>query len=112
MEQVQEKVVEMTLEEGKSPASLVPTTVPLVGRGEEGAEDSDSDSEPVVDIDEYKEEEDPVSMGHLWLYGDISTGSDMFSMTLHNCSLVEDSLINEMLTYQKPAIAQWWTFVV
>ena len=65
MEQVQEKVVEMTLEEGKSPASLVPTTVPLVGRGEEGAEDSDSDSEPVVDIDEYKEEEDPVSMGHL-----------------------------------------------
>jgi len=64
MEQVQEKVVEMTLEEGKSPASLVPTTVPLVGRGEEGAEDSDSDSEPVVDIDEYKEEEDPVSMGH------------------------------------------------
>ena len=65
MDQVQEKVVEMTLEEGKSPVPLVPTAVPLVGRGEEGADDSDSDSEPVVDIDEYKEEEDPVSRRHL-----------------------------------------------
>ena len=62
VEQVQEKVMEMTLEEGKPPVPLVSPSVPLVGGKEEDDEHSDTDSEPAVDIDEYQEEEDPVSV--------------------------------------------------
>ena len=53
--------MEMTLEEGKTPVPLVSPSVPLVG-GKEEDEHSDTDSEPAVDIDEYQEEEDPVSV--------------------------------------------------
>lgn len=59
VEQVTEKVVEMTLEGDKKATAPVPV-VPLVGVVG-GADDSDSDSEPAVDIDEYPlEEDDPV----------------------------------------------------
>ena len=61
MEQVQEKVMEMTLEEGNPPVPLGSPSVPLVG-GKGDEEHSDTDSEPAVDIDEYQEEEDPVSV--------------------------------------------------
>ena len=54
--------MEMTLEEGKPPVPLVSPSVPLVGGKEGDDEHSDTDSEPAVDIDEYQEEEDPVSV--------------------------------------------------
>ena len=57
MEQTADKLVEMTLESAPEATTTGPT--PLVGTAT--AEDSDSDSEPAVDIDEYiGEDEDPV----------------------------------------------------
>lgn len=52
----------MKLEEGKKTTAPAPppTNVPLVG-GAIVDDDSDSDSEPAVDIDDFEEEEDPVS---------------------------------------------------
>ena len=57
LEQTVDKLVEMTLDSAPEATPTGPT--PLVGTAI--AEDSDSDSEPAVDIDEYTEEEDPVS---------------------------------------------------
>lgn len=62
IEQTQEKLTEMKLEEGEksaTPAQPV-AAVPLVG-GAVVDDDSDSDDEPAVDIDEFNEPEDPVS---------------------------------------------------
>ena len=60
IEQTTEKLTEMKLEGEKKAAPTQPnTTVPLVG-GATVEDDSDSDSEPAVDIDDFKEEEDPV----------------------------------------------------
>lgn len=61
LEQVTEKVVEMTLEGDKKTAPVVSMETPLVGVvGDVGDSDSD-DSGPAVDIDEYPlEEDDPV----------------------------------------------------
>ena len=51
----------MKLEGEKESAPQQPvSTVPLVG-GATVQDDSDSDSEPAVDIDDFEEEEDPVS---------------------------------------------------
>ena len=66
MEQITEKVVEMTLEGDKKAETPVAMATPLVGQtGDQ--DDSDSDSEVAVDIDEYPmdEEMDPVSLLHL-----------------------------------------------
>ena len=67
IDQVQDKVMEMTLEgdEKKPPEAAVPEatmTFPLVGGGGGGANDADSDdSGSVGDIDDYEiEEDDPV----------------------------------------------------
>ena len=50
----------MKLEGEKGTAPTQPTsTLPLVG-GATVDDDSDSDSEPAVDIDDFEEEEDPV----------------------------------------------------
>ena len=60
IEQTTEKLTEMKLEGEKKAAPTQPnTTVPLVG-GATVEDDSDSDSEPAVDIDDFEEEEDPV----------------------------------------------------
>ena len=63
LQQISEKVVEMTLEGDKKTTPVVSTETPLVGVvGDVGDSDSD-DSEPAVDIDEYAlEEDDPVSL--------------------------------------------------
>ena len=59
-EQTTEKLTEMKLEGEKGTAPTQPTsTLPLVG-GATVDDDSDSDSEPAVDIDDFEEEEDPV----------------------------------------------------
>lgn len=61
IEQTQEKLTEMKLEGEKKSAPEQPVAVvPLVG-GATVEDDSDSDSEPAVDIDDFEEEEDPVS---------------------------------------------------
>ena len=61
IEQMQEKVTEMKLEGEKETVPVKPVSaVPLVG-GATGLDDSDTDSEPAVDIDDFQEEEDPVS---------------------------------------------------
>lgn len=61
VEQAQEKLTEMKLEGEKERAPQQPVSaVPLVG-GVVVQNDSDSDSEPAVDIDDFEEEEDPVS---------------------------------------------------
>ena len=69
IDQVQDKVMEMTLEgdEKKQPEAAAPATsvtFPLVGAGGGAANDEDSDdSGSVGDIDDYQiEEDDPVSM--------------------------------------------------
>ena len=60
IEQTTEKLTEMKLEGEKEAAPTQPNTaVPLVG-GATVEDDSDSDSEPAVDIDDFEEEEDPV----------------------------------------------------
>lgn len=63
LEQVTEKVVEMTLEGDKKTAPVVSMETPLVGVvGDVGDSDSD-DSGPAVDIDEYPlEEDDPATL--------------------------------------------------
>ncbi len=48
----------MTLEGDKATPTSVTMATPLVGGAED---DSDSDSEAAVDIDEYIEDDDPVS---------------------------------------------------
>ena len=61
IEQAQEKLTEMKLEGEKESAPEQPiSAVPLVG-GATVQDDSDSDSEPAVDIDDFEEEDDPVS---------------------------------------------------
>ena len=61
VEQAQEKLTEMKLEGEKETTPQQPVSaVPLVG-GTTVQDDSDSDSEPAVDIDDFEEEEDPVS---------------------------------------------------
>jgi len=64
LEQTAEKVAEMTLESDQDPAPKVEkpkVDVPLVGGVGVVNDDSDSDSEPAVDIDDYElEEDDPV----------------------------------------------------
>ena len=64
MEHMQEKVIEMTLEGAPKPGAAAsgptPSVVPLVGRRDE-EEESDSDSEPAVEMEGYEEEDDPVS---------------------------------------------------
>lgn len=63
VEQTAEKLVEMTMEAADKktrPAVASSQPTPLVGSATE--QDSDSDSEPAVDIDEYQvEDDDPVS---------------------------------------------------
>ena len=64
VEQVSEKVEEMTLnrdqqQAGPTAAAGTAMATPLVGTVDPTGDDSDSDSEPAVDIDDYVEEEDP-----------------------------------------------------
>lgn len=60
IEQTTEKLTEMKLDGDKETAPAPPaTTMPLVGVGPID-DDSDSDSEPAVDMEGFTEEEDPV----------------------------------------------------
>jgi hypothetical protein len=60
IEQTTEKLTEMKLDGDKESAPAQPATaVPLVGVGPID-DDSDSDSEPAVDMEDFTEEEDPV----------------------------------------------------
>ena len=60
IEQATEKLTEMKLEGEKKTEPTQPTTaMPLVG-GAVVDDDSDSDSEPAVDMDTFEQEDDPV----------------------------------------------------
>ena len=60
-----EVVGDMTLEGDKPTATTSSTSedMALVGRATNDDDDSDSDDEPAMDIEDYPEEEDPVSSG-------------------------------------------------
>ena len=62
IETATEKLTEMKLEVEKDTTPAQPVTaVPLVGGGVVD-DDSDSDSEPAVDMDDFEEEDDPVCL--------------------------------------------------
>ncbi len=85
----------MTLEGDKATPASVTMPTQLVGRTQD---DSDSDSEPAVDIDEYVEEEDPVS--HL------PVCHFLYSYSLHGvCVCVRVCVLQATLPPSRPAPA-------
>ena len=64
MEQLVEVAAEMTMD-GDKPKENPPQNVSLVGGTNLAVDDSDSDDEPVVDMEDYVEDDDPVSLGAL-----------------------------------------------
>ena len=59
LEQTADKLVEMTLESVPKATPTSSTNIPLVGTAT--ADDSSSDSEAAVDIEEYVGDDDPVT---------------------------------------------------